>query len=44
VAVAIDPDTLRKSGTYQVVGELAEEYGLTDVDGKIHQTFAVSSF
>jgi dehydrogenase/reductase SDR family protein 1 len=34
VAVATDPDNMRKSGTYQVVAELAEEYGFTDVDGK----------
>jgi dehydrogenase/reductase SDR family protein 1 len=34
MAVATDPDNMKKSGTYQVVTELAEEYGFTDVDGK----------
>jgi dehydrogenase/reductase SDR family member 1 len=35
VAVATDPKNLQtKSGTYQVVAELAQEYGFTDVDGK----------
>jgi dehydrogenase/reductase SDR family member 1 len=34
VAVATDPDNMRKSGSCQVVAELAEEYGFTDVDGK----------
>ena len=33
VAVATDRDNMRKSGTYQVVAELAQEYGFTDVDG-----------
>jgi dehydrogenase/reductase SDR family protein 1 len=33
VAVATDADNMRKSGTYQVVAELAQEYGFTDVDG-----------
>ena len=33
VALATDPNNLQKSGTYQVVAELAEEYGFTDIDG-----------
>lgn len=34
VAVATDPDNKeKKSGTYQVVAELAKEYNFTDVDG-----------
>jgi dehydrogenase/reductase SDR family protein 1 len=34
VAVATDAGNLeQKSGTYQVVAELAQEYGFTDVDG-----------
>jgi dehydrogenase/reductase SDR family member 1 len=33
VAVACDPDNDKKTGTYQVVAELAEEYGFTDLDG-----------
>lgn len=32
--VALDPDNMQKTGTYQVVAELAEEYGFTDVNGK----------
>uniref|UniRef100_A0A6U5IRZ3 Uncharacterized protein n=1 Tax=Grammatophora oceanica TaxID=210454 RepID=A0A6U5IRZ3_9STRA len=34
VAVATDPNNMEKSGTFQVVAELADEYGFTDVDGK----------
>jgi dehydrogenase/reductase SDR family member 1 len=34
VALATDADNLQKSGTVQVVAELATEYGFTDVDGK----------
>ena len=34
VEVATDPDNMSKSGTYQVVAELADEYGFTDIDGK----------
>jgi dehydrogenase/reductase SDR family protein 1 len=34
LAVATDPDNMKKSGTVQVVAELAEEYGFTDVSGK----------
>jgi dehydrogenase/reductase SDR family protein 1 len=33
VSVATDPDNMKKSGTHQVVAELAQEYGFTDVDG-----------
>jgi dehydrogenase/reductase SDR family member 1 len=33
VALATDPDNIQKSGTVQVVAELATEYGFTDVDG-----------
>jgi dehydrogenase/reductase SDR family protein 1 len=34
VAVATDPDSKeQKSGTYQVVAELAQEYQFTDIDG-----------
>ncbi|KAL7560821.1 hypothetical protein ACA910_013257 [Epithemia clementina (nom. ined.)] len=36
VQVALDPNNLvTKSGTYQVVAELAQEYGFTDVDGTV---------
>ena len=33
VALATDPNNAVKSGTYQVVAELAQEYQFTDVDG-----------
>lgn len=33
VAVATDPNNAAKSGTYQVVAELSQEYEFTDVDG-----------
>ena len=35
VAVALDSDNMAKSGTYQVVAELAQEYGFTDIDGTV---------
>lgn len=34
VAIATDEANLKKTGTYQVVAELAAEYGFTDVNGK----------
>ena len=34
VAVSTDPDNKKKSGSVQVVAELAEEYGFTDVSGR----------
>ena len=34
VALASDPNVLEKSGKVVAVGDLAEEYGFTDVDGK----------
>jgi dehydrogenase/reductase SDR family protein 1 len=34
VALATDPENLRKTGTYQVVAELAAEYNFTDINGK----------
>ncbi len=34
VALAADPDVLQKSGRAFPVGELAREYGFTDVDGR----------
>ena len=33
VAVATDPNNMAKSGTFQVVAELSQEYEFTDVDG-----------
>jgi dehydrogenase/reductase SDR family protein 1 len=34
VAIATDPNNMEKSGTYQVVAELADEYNFHDVNGK----------
>lgn len=34
VALALDPDNMAKSGTCQVVAELADEYGFFDINGK----------
>lgn len=34
VAVASDPNMLQKSGKVLAVGDLAEEYGFTDIDGR----------
>lgn len=34
VAVATDPNNMSKTGTFQVVAELAQEYGYSDVNGK----------
>ncbi len=34
VALAADPEVLRKSGEVLTVGQLAREYGFTDVDGR----------
>lgn len=33
-ALAADPDVMRKSGALLTVGDLAREYGFTDVDGR----------
>lgn len=33
VAVATDPDNMKKTGTFQVVAELASEYNFTEEDG-----------
>lgn len=40
VALATDPTILEKSGRTLVVGELAREYGFTDVDGRQPPPFA----
>jgi dehydrogenase/reductase SDR family protein 1 len=34
VSVAADPDNMSKTGTYQVVAELAQEYGFSDTNGR----------
>jgi NAD(P)-dependent dehydrogenase (short-subunit alcohol dehydrogenase family) len=38
-ALAADPEVARKSGTVQLAGELAREYGFTDVDGRVVPPF-----
>ena len=40
-ALAADPDVMKKSGTVQLVGELAVEYGFTDVDGRVVPPFEI---
>jgi len=41
-ALACDPDVLRKSGNVFPVGDLAREYGFTDVDGSQPRTYFMS--
>jgi NAD(P)-dependent dehydrogenase (short-subunit alcohol dehydrogenase family) len=40
-ALAADPGVHAKSGTIQLVGELAREYGFTDVDGRVIPPFEI---
>lgn len=42
VALAADPDVMEKSGTVLTVGDLAREYGFTDVDGRQVSPFRLS--
>ena len=42
-ALAADPDVAKKSGTVQLVGELAREYGFTDLDGRVIPPFEMPS-
>jgi NAD(P)-dependent dehydrogenase (short-subunit alcohol dehydrogenase family) len=39
VALAADPDVQRKSGGVHSVGDLAVEYGFTDIDGRVVPPF-----
>jgi len=41
VALAADPDVIKKSGSVLTVGDLAREYGFTDVDGRQVPPFRV---
>lgn len=41
VALAADPRVQEKSGSVQLVGELAREYGFTDVDGRVVPPFEI---
>ena len=38
-ALAADPDVLHRSGRRLTAGELAREYGFTDVDGRRPEPF-----
>lgn len=42
-ALAADPDVMRKSGGVHRVGDLAVEYGFTDVDGRVVPPFETSA-
>ena len=39
VALAKDPNVLGKVGKVRFVGDLAQEYGFTDIDGKVVPRF-----
>lgn len=41
VALAADPDVHARSGGVYVVGDLAREYGFTDVDGRVIPPFTI---
>ncbi len=41
VALASDAEVMRKSGTVQAVGDLAAEYGFTDIDGRRLLPFSI---
>ncbi len=41
VALATDPAVLEKSGRVLLVGELASEYGFTDIDGRVVPPFEI---
>jgi NAD(P)-dependent dehydrogenase (short-subunit alcohol dehydrogenase family) len=41
VALASDPDVMEKSGSVLTVGDLAREYGFTDVDGRQPPPFRI---
>ncbi|MDF2694332.1 MAG: 3-oxoacyl-[acyl-carrier protein] reductase [Labilithrix sp.] len=40
-ALAADANVQKKSGTTQLVGELAREYGFTDIDGRVIPPFEI---
>jgi NAD(P)-dependent dehydrogenase (short-subunit alcohol dehydrogenase family) len=41
-ALAADPKVMEKTGRVHLVGELAREYGFTDVDGRVIPPFAIA--
>jgi hypothetical protein len=42
-ALAADPSVIAKSGQIVTAGELAREYGFTDIDGRQLEPFRLSS-
>ncbi len=42
VALAADPDVLRHSGTVLIAARVAEEYGFTDVDGRVPRALTLA--
>lgn len=42
VALASDPQVMKRSGQVLRVGDLAKEYQFTDIDGKYHPAFTIS--
>ena len=42
VALASDPDLLKKTGNTLITGELAKEYGFTDLEGSQPERFTIS--
>jgi hypothetical protein len=43
-ALAADPRVLERSGRVLAVGDLAREYGFTDVDGRQPETFRLPKY
>ena len=43
IALATDPDVMRKSGEVLTVGDLARQYGFTDIDGRQPEAFRISA-
>jgi hypothetical protein len=41
-ALAADPNVMEKSGRILTVGDLAREYGFTDIDGRQPPTYRMS--
>ena len=41
-ALALDPDLLKKTGKTLITGELAKEYGFTDLDGSQPGRFTIA--
>jgi hypothetical protein len=41
IALASDPDVMSRSGQVLMVGDLAREYGFTDIDGRYIPPFQI---